>query len=396
MRTWCDIDTQVLAENVRTFRRLVGPDTRLAPAVKSNGYGHGLLPAARAFLAGGADWLCVDALEEARALRQAGLTSPIYVMGYVPLDELAEAAALDVRLVVYNAETVARLASLGVAARLHLKLETGNHRQGVSPEEALVLADRIAAAPLLALEGVASHFANIEDTTDHTYARRQLGAFEAAVGALRAAGHAVPIRHLSNTAAALLWPDQRFEMVRIGIGAYGLWPSKETRIAALLAGRGELPLAPALTWRTRIAQVKDIPVGAFVGYGCTYMATHATRLAILPVGYADGYDRALSNLAYVLVRGRRAPVRGRICMNITMVDVTDIPEAALEDEAVLLGSDAAERLSAEQLGDWAATINYEIVARIADHVPRLERPGSATAATGAGAQAFRGYRPPRS
>lgn len=394
MRTWCEIDTAALAENVRSFRRLVG-DTTLAPTVKSNGYGHGLLLAARAFLDGGADWLCVDALDEARALRQAGLTCPIYVFGYVPLADLPEVVSLDCRLVVYNRETIDALAALGAPVRIHLKIETGNHRQGVGAEEAVALAALAARAPAITLEGVSSHFANIEDTTDHTYARRQLAVFEGAVAALRAAGHAVPMRHLSNTAAALLWPDQRFEMVRIGVGAYGVWPSKEARVAALLAGRRELALHPALTWKTRIAQVKSVPEGAFVGYGCTYMCTHPTRLAILPVGYADGYDRGLSNLAHVLIRGRRAPVRGRVCMNITMVDVTDIPDAALEDEVVLLGAPAVdgERLTADQIADWAQTISYEIMARIGAHLPRVAVTGSASAV--APDPLARAYRLPR-
>jgi alanine racemase len=391
MRTWLEVDTAALTDNVRAFRRLVG-DTLLAPTVKSNGYGHGLLLAARAFLSGGADWLCVDALDEARALRAAGVDAPIYIFGYVPLDELEAAVGLDCRLVVYNRETVERLAALGVRARLHLKVETGNHRQGLPPAEVLALAERVRHVPGLELEGLSSHFANIEDTTDHTYARHQLACFEETVAALRTAGHIVPMRHLSNTAATLLWPDQRFEMVRIGIGAYGIWPSKETRIAALLAGRAEMPLRPALTWKTRIAQVKSVPEGAFVGYGCTYMTTHPTRLAILPVGYADGFDRGLSNLAYVLVRGRRAPVRGRVCMNITMVDVTDVPDAALEDEVVLLGGQGAERLTADQLGDWGQTIAYEVVARIGGHLPRVPVPGSAAPHPGA---ADRAWRPPR-
>lgn len=391
MKTWCEIDTAALAANVRCFRDLVGAGTLLAPTVKSNGYGHGLLLAARAFLAGGADWLCVDALEEARALREAGIDAPLYVFGYVPLESLAEVAALDCRMVVYNRETVARLAALDVPLRLHLKIETGNHRQGISADEAVALAADVTRAPRLTLEGVSSHFANIEDTTDHTYARTQLARFEEAVGRLRAAGHEVPIRHLSNTAATLLWPDQRFEMVRVGIGAYGLWPSKETRVAALLAGRRELPLRPALTWKTRIAQLKWVPEGAYVGYGCTYMCTHATRLAILPVGYADGYDRGLSNLAHVLVRGRRAPVRGRVCMNITMVDVTDIPDAALEDEVVLLGRDGDQVVSADQVADWAGTISYEVVARLGGHLPRLDVPGEAVPSV----PDDRHYRPPR-
>jgi len=391
MRTWVEVDTAALTENMRAFRLLVG-STLLAPTVKSNGYGHGLLLAARAFLAGGADWLCVDGLDEARALRAAGIASPIYIFGYVPLDELAEAASLDVRLVVYNRETIDRLAALGARMRVHVKVETGNHRQGLAPAEVLALADHVRRTPGIELEGIASHFANIEDTTDHTYARQQLACFEETVAALRAAGHVVPMRHLSNTAATLLWPDRRFEMVRLGIGAYGIWPSKETRIAALLTGRAEMPLRPALTWKTRIAQVKQVPEGAFIGYGCTYMTTHPTRLAILPVGYADGFDRGLSNLAHVLIRGRRAPVRGRICMNITMVDVTDIPDAALEDEVVLLGGQGGEQLTADQFGDWAQSISYEVLSRIGGHLPRVDVPGSAAPHPGAAARA---WRPPR-
>ncbi len=374
---WCEVDADALAHNVRTFRRLVGPDVRLCPAVKGGAYGHGLIPAARAFLAGGADGLCIHQIDEARRLRAAGVDAPLHQVGPVLLDELAEVEPLGVQPVVYNVETVERLASLGAKARLHLKVETGNHRQGLELPAALALADRIRATPGLELVGVSSHFANIEDTTDHRYARQQLARFEEAVAALRAAGHPVPVRHLSNSAAALLWPDQGFEMVRLGVAGYGLWPSKETRVAAALAGRGRIELRPALAWKARVAQIKTVPEGAFVGYGCTFMTTHETRLAILPVGYYDGYDRGLSNLAHVLVRGRRAPVRGRVCMNIVMVDVTDVPDVALEDEAVLLGAQGDDRISAEQLAGWAGTINYEIVTRIGGHVPRITVRGGA-------------------
>lgn len=370
--TWCSVDTDALAANVRAFRRLIGPDPLLAVPVKANAYGHGLALAARAFLAGGADWLCVHALEEARALRAAGITAPIYILGPVPLAGLAEAVALDTRLVVYNRDTVDALVGQGLSARLHLKVETGNHRQGLDPSAALELAARVAAAPGLELEGVASHFANIEDTTDHTYARQQLARFEAAVDALRGAGHRIPIRHIANSAATILWPERVFEMARPGIAAYGLWPSPETRVAAQLVGRGDFALRPALTWKTRVAQVRMIPAGAAVGYGCTVITRRPTRLAILPVGYADGYDRGLSNLAHVLIGGRAAPVMGRVCMNIVMVDVTDGPAPALEDEAVLLGRQGAAQITAEQFAGWASTINYEIVARIGSHVPRLE------------------------
>ncbi len=370
-RTWVEVDTAALAANIRTFRRLVGPGVLLAPTVKANAYGHGLAIAARAFLEGGADWLCVDSIDEARALRAAGVDAPIYVFGYVPLDDLAEAAALGLRLVVYNRETVARLAALGVAVKLHLKIETGNYRQGVHGDEARAIAAAIAAAPGLELEGASSHFANIEDTTDHGYARLQLARFEAEVAALRAAGHAVPVRHLSNSAAALLWPERAFEMARLGIASYGLWPSRETMVAAYLVGRRDIRLRPALTWKTRVAQLKDVPEGASIGYGCTFITTHPTRIAVLPVGYYDGYDRGVSNLGHVLIRGRRAPVRGRVCMNMLMVDVTDVPGAALEDEAVLLGPQGEAEITADALAGWAGTISYEVVARLGQHLPRV-------------------------
>lgn len=379
--TWCEVDTAALTANLRTFRQRSQPEVRLAPVVKSDGYGHGAVLAGRAFLAGGADWLCVHSLAEARALRAADIAAPVLVLGPVLLDDLAEAVALDLRMVVYNPETVDRLAALGLSARLHLKVETGNHRQGLPQDEALALAARIAATSGLTLEGVSSHFANIEDTTDHRYAREQLARFEAAVSALRAAGHAVPIRHIANSAATLLWPEQHFELARVGLSAYGLWPSNETYLAAMLAGRGEAALRPALTWKARVAQVKWVPEGAAIGYGCTYITTHPTRLAIVPVGYAEGYDRSLSNVGHVLIGGRRAPVRGRVCMNILMADITDIPEVRLEDEVVLLGRQGDAEVSAEAFARWAGTINYEVVARIAAHVPRIGVAGAAPTAS---------------
>jgi len=375
---WCEVSIGSLGANCRHFRQLVAPSCLLAPTVKANAYGHGLLLAARTFLGAGADWLAVNSVQEAGVLRSSGVTAPLYVMGYVPCHALAEALALDCRLVVYNSETVDVLAELVQRnpscrpARLHIKLETGNYRQGVDLASALALATRIKTAAGLELEGLASHFADIEDTTDHTYARGKLERFLDARGTLRAAGHPVPVCHCSNSAATLLWPQTHLDLVRFGISAYGMWPSAQTRVSAVLEGRHDLiNLHPALTWKTRVAQVKAVPEGAFVGYGRTYRTTHSSRLAVLPVGYYDGYDRRLSNLAYVLIGGRRAPVRGRVCMNMIMADVTHIPDVAPEDEVVLLGSQGTETVSAEQMAAWIGTINYEVTTRIAAHVPRI-------------------------
>ena len=269
--SWCEIDVGALAHNVRMLRSLLPQGCLLAPTVKANAYGHGLELAARAFLDGGADWLCVNALFEAAALRAAGVTAPIYVMGFVPLADIDEAIALDCRLVAYRGDVVERAeeacARRGVIGRLHLKLETGNERQGLRDRDALALARRIHDSPHLELEGVASHYANIEDTTDHGYAREQLRRFREFLGALERAGIPVPLPHLSNSAAVILWSDEHHSLARVGIAAYGMWPSNETLVAALLAGRKTIELRPALTWKTCLAQVKDVPKGASIGYG---------------------------------------------------------------------------------------------------------------------------------
>jgi alanine racemase len=219
------------------------------------------------------------------------------------------------------------------------------------------------------LEGLSTHFANIEDTLNHAYAEEQLQRFATALRLVERVAGRPPVVHTACTAAALLFPKTHFTMLRVGIGLYGLWPSRETFLSA--REQGTVPvLTPVLSWKTRLAQVKSLPEGSYIGYGCSYRATRRTTVGILPVGYADGYDRALGNRGHVLVRGRRAPIIGRICMNLSMVDLTDVPGAGLEDEVVLLGTSGSERISAETMAEWAGTINYEIVARISPLLPR--------------------------
>lgn len=376
-RSWCEIDPAALHDNISTLRALTSPDARLAPVVKSNAYGHGLLLAARVFLDAGADWLCVDALHEAALLRNAGIQAPIFVLGHVPAHHARTVAKLEVRLVVYDAALVDALSAAaqdikGGLIPLHVKLETGTNRQGLRSNDAIELIQRIDRLPGVHLEGLSTHFANIEDTTDHTFAREQLARFQRFLQTLQAQRpNSQRLLHsLSNSAALILWPEAHHDIVRPGIAAYGMWPSRETFLSAMLAGRRSVTLKPALTWKTTIAQVRTVPTGEFVGYGCTFQATHPTRIAILPVGYYDGYVRALSNLAYVLIHGQRAPLRGRVCMNMMMVDVTDIPDVDIGDEVVLLGAQGEESLTASQLGEWSGTINYEVTTRIHPELPR--------------------------
>lgn len=380
--SWCEVDAGALEHNARAFKGRVG-DKRLGVVVKADAYGHGLTVAANAFVRGGADWLIVNAVHEAVSLRQAGFALPIYVVGNVPAFQCESAVAHDLRVVLYDREVAHALAAaarrLGKVARVHLKIETGNHRQGLELEDALALGRHVREQlPELELEGLSTHYADIEDTTDHRFAMAQVERFEGAVRAFREAGFAVPVPNTANSAATILWPRTHGELVRVGLAAYGLWPSTETYVAALALpeqreGRGGfLPeLLPALSWRARIVQVKWVPAGAWIGYGRTYRCTHPTRIAIVPVGYHEGYDRRLSNLAHTLVHGMRAPVRGRICMNMLMIDVTDATEAAVGSVVTLLGRDGEERVSAEDLARWCSTINYEVVSRIHPVIPRI-------------------------
>jgi alanine racemase len=373
--SWVEISERALGNNIRRFKEHIGCDVKLAAVLKANAYGHGLAETSRIAWKAGADWLAVNSVEEAALLRQAGLEAPIICLAYVPLALLEDAVELEARLTVFNLETVERLGAitgrLKKAARLHIKVETGTNRQGVKDDDLLRLAQAVGRHPYLALEGLSTHFANIEDVTEHQFAEHQLRNFHAALDLLEQNGVSVSVKHTACTAAAILFPQTLFNLARVGIGLYGLWPSKETRISALQAGISLNELEPVLTWKTRIAQIKTVPPGATIGYGCTDLATQVTRIAVLPIGYFEGYDRRLSSIGYVLIRGHRAPLRGRVCMNMIMVDVTNIPAVALEDEAVLLGRQGEDAISAETLAGKIGTINYEIVSRINPQIPRI-------------------------
>lgn len=373
--TWCELDLHALENNIHTLKDRLPPTTLLAPAVKSNGYGHGLISSAHAFLKGGADWLCVHTLQEASALRKADIQCPIYLFGPTQPQDLKHAAALRLHIVLYQERHLKELIQLALhdpelvrELQLHLKIETGNHRQGISTEQALVFTRVLKNSACLNLVGVTSHFANIEDSTDHSFAKQQLNTLIEAAELIEQIWGQPLLKHIANSAATLLWPTQILDIARVGIASYGLWPSLDVR--TLTASQLSSPLLPALSWRARIVQVKSVNSGLSIGYGCTYITQRPTRLAVIPVGYYEGYDRGLSNRGFMLILGQRAPILGRICMNICMVDVTDIPHAQVGDIATLLGSDLDDQITADELAQWTGTINYEVVARIAGHLPR--------------------------
>jgi alanine racemase len=396
--TWCDVDVAALHHNARTLRRRLRPGSRLGVVVKADAYGHGLGVVAPA-LAPHLDWLIVNSADETVAARaaiaatpQAGM--PLYCCGPVLPFQAGQIVAARARTVVTDLELVQALGACaraaGTVTPIHLKVETGTHRQGLAVADLADFARAASAIDGVVVEGVTTHYADIEDTTDHRFADRQRRLLEEGRAAVLAAGVDVPMLHSANSAATILDARTHGDLVRVGIAAYGLWPSKETQAAWLeqrLREGGTLPpqparlddddvndvptLRPVLSWKARLTQVKDVPAGGYVGYGRTFRATHPIRIGIIPVGYHEGYDRRLSNVGHVIVDGVRCPVRGRVCMNMIMVDVSDVPGARTGSVATLLGEDGDERVSAEQLASWMGTIHYEVTSRIHPVVPRV-------------------------
>jgi len=389
--SWCEVSLG--SHNVATLRaRLSGGQRRLGVVVKADAYGHGVDVVAPALLRAGVDWLIVNSAREARALRHLpGVADdvPVYACGPLLPFEAEDIVAGAARAVVVDVDVARALSAASTATGrttpVHVKIETGTHRQGLRVTDAVAFARVVRSLPGLVLEGITTHFADIEDTTDHRFAERQLHTLHEARDAFVAAGVGAPMVHSANSAATLLDERTHGDLVRVGIAAYGLWPSKETHTAWLerrLNAHATLPpgpahdagaptLRPALSWRARVAQIKDVDAGGYVGYGRTYRATHPIRIGIVPVGYHEGYDRRLSNLGHVVVDGVRCPVRGRVCMNMMMVDVTDVPRARAGSVATLLGHDGDEVISAEQLAGWMGTIHYEVTSRIHPVVPRV-------------------------
>lgn len=374
--TWVEVSKSAILNNIEVARQSVTPKAKIMAVIKANAYGHGLCEVAEiAESSPDIFYFGVNSIHEALKLRNAKIKKPILVLGYVPLSALKDAVIHDISLVTYNIETINKLQEMAAKykkdAKIHIKVETGLHRQGVNPEKLEEFCKLVKSKKNIIVEGMSTHYANIEDTTEHSYAKEQIENFNAAYETLKRCGIDIKYRHTACTAATMLFPEIHFEMIRFGIGLYGMWPSKETKISAYERKRGEFNLKPALTWKTRIAQVKQVEANSFIGYGCSDFVTQKSKIAILPVGYYDGYDRKLSNVGYVLVHGKRAPLRGRICMNMCIIDVTNIENVMPEDEVILLGADGEDAVSAETIAAKIGTINYEVVTRINEGIPRI-------------------------
>jgi alanine racemase len=367
--TWVEIDLSAIGANCRRLKQIIGPDVELLASLKADAYGHGALRVARTVLYHGATRLGVATLSEAAPLRQAGITAPILVFGYLPPWQMREAVRLGITVTLYSLEAAQALSqaaqSLGIPARAHLKIDSGMGRLGLRAEQVetiVAIADEIQKLPGIEFEGIFTHFA-CADSADQTLSLLQLERFQAVLAALEKRGLRPPIVHAANSAATLTLPGSRFNMVRPGIALYGLHPSDEVRLPA--------GFQPALTFKTQIAQVKDVPAGECISYGCTFVTPTEMRIAVIPVGYADGFRRAPANWGEVLVRGKRAPLVGRVCMDQSMIDVSAIPGVSVGDEVVLIGQQAEEQLTAEAVAARLGTINYEVVSEILARVPRV-------------------------
>jgi alanine racemase len=367
--TWVEVDLGAIAENCRRLKQLIGPDVELLASLKADAYGHGALRVARTVLHNGASRIGVATLSEAVPLRQAGIVAPILIFGYVPPWQMREAVRLGLTVTIYSLEALEALSqaaqSLGLLAKAHLKIDSGMGRLGLRAETLepiRQIAARARNLPGIAIEGIYTHFA-CADSSDQTHCRLQLARFNAVLADLEASSIRPPLVHASNSAATLALPEARFGMVRCGIALYGLDPSEAVRLPE--------GFRPALSFKTQIAQVKDVPAGECISYGCTYVTPRAMRIAVIPVGYADGFRRAPANWGEVLVHGQRVPLVGRVCMDQCMIDVSALPDVAVGDEVVLIGQQGSERLTAEAVAARLGTISYEVVSEILARVPRM-------------------------
>ncbi|RTZ97185.1 MAG: alanine racemase [Deltaproteobacteria bacterium] len=377
--TCAEIDLRALAHNYAELRRITAPSAGIMAVVKADGYGHGAIPVARTALSCGAGFLAVARLSEAVQLRQAGIDAPILLFGYCRAVDVPCMVDNQIRASISSLASArmlsARITQPGRRLKVHIKIDTGMGRLGLltdgldadSPQNdstADTVKDILAigALPHVEVEGIFTHFANA-DAGDKSHAYDQFGRFTRLLQALDTAGFSVRYRHAANSAATIEMPETHLDLVRPGVSQYGLWPSDEV-------DQSLINLKPVMRLKSTVIQVKSVGSGFAVSYGSTYHTTHPTTLAVIPIGYADGFSRLLSSQGQMLVKGVRAPIIGRVCMDLTMIDVGHIPGVAVEDEVIVLGRQGDAEITADEIAGRIGTINYEIVSSL---TPRVEK-----------------------
>ncbi len=369
-RVWAEVDLDAIWENMVHMKENIAENTKILAVIKTDGYGHGGVPIAKMleqldFMFGYA----AATYEEAHVLREAGVKKPILILGYTFPYCYEELIREEIRPAVYRRDTVEELAAaavkVGQKAKVHIKVDTGMGRIGITPdEEGLEFVRFLIEHPELEVEGIFTHFAK-SDEADKTSANHQLELFQNFIDKIQTElGITIPVKHCSNSAAILEMPQANMDMVRAGITAYGLYPSEEV-------SKDIVPLRAAMSLYSHIVYCKMIHAGQSVSYGGLFTAQKDTRVATIPVGYGDGYPRSLSGRGYVLIHGKRAPILGRVCMDQFMVDISEIPEAMDGDKVTLLGMDGTERITAEELGELSGRFNYEFVCDLGKRIPRV-------------------------
>lgn len=368
-RVMARIDLDAIAYNMEQMHRNIDAKTKMIGVVKTDGYGHGAIPVARMLEAYEYVWgFATATLDEAVLLRKSGIRKPILVLGCIFPDQFEEMLEHEIRMTVYQEEQMQELSDLAVQldrqAYFHVKLETGMSRLGFAPTDDSVEAiRRIIDLPHMKAEGIFTHFAKA-DEADKTYTRQQLTIFHEMTSKLKERGVTFPYEHCSNSAGIIDVREANCDLVRAGIAIYGLYPSQEVSKKAV-------ELKPALSLISHVEYVKTISAGTSVSYGGTFVAEKEMQIATIPVGYGDGYPRSLSNKAYVLIHGKKAPIIGRVCMDQFMVDVTGIDEVKFGDQAVLIGTDGEETITVDQLSELADRFNYEFVCDLGKRIPRV-------------------------
>jgi alanine racemase len=363
LRVWAEVDLGAIIDNTRALRRLIGKETKLLAVVKANAYGHGAVGAAKAALYAGADYLGVSTVEEGHQLRLGGVGAPILILGYVPPSEAERVVENRLSTAIFDSSLAGALSTaagrLKTKAKVHIKVDTGMGRLGLYPDEVLGFYQYLRGLANLEIEGIFTHLATADDP-DPKGVRWQLGQFSDLLAVLSASGAQIPLVHAANSAAVLAFPEALYDMVRPGLAIYGLLPGPNNLV----------DLKPAMSLKCRVAQVRPTPSGRGISYGWAYHTDKKTNIAVLPVGYADGFSRLLSNKAKVLIREKPYPIVGKITMDYCMVDVGDDPIQE-GDEAVLIGRQGKETITAEDLAEGLGTISYEILCMIGARVPRV-------------------------
>ena len=372
-RTWIELNERALTSNIQQLRSM-SPGARFCAVVKANAYGHGLSEISHIAGRAGVDCFAMDSIDDALFLRQRFPSALLIVLGFTLPERFEEAIHDQIHLTLYDKEGIeefqATAAKSASQAFVHLKIETGTSRQGVLEDDLSALLDFFASSKHLVLAGVSTHFANIEDADSPEYASAQFERFTRAVHLIQQAGFHPEHIHCACSAAVILYPDTHGTLVRAGISMYGIWPSEQTQQAARKQELA-IDLQPVLQWKTRIAQIKSLPAGTPVSYGLTEVLSKRSRIAVLPVGYFDGFDRGFSSKGEVLVSGYRCKVVGRVCMNMMMVDVSSVPNPEKGQEVFLIGRDGRHELLVSQMANQIGTIGYEVLARINPALPRI-------------------------